>query len=142
MREDLTRIMMAALFFGTFLFIQIISESRFSIWSFLTGMFFYSLFLLLSSFGDGDKLPKKKKDKVTREEAKLKKEFFLKNKAEAVRATKHLFWVIGLVLITAILCGTLIWVNSHAWVIGFEMDSNTLEAFKSIDWEMIKYGNT
>ncbi len=50
---------------------------------------------------------------------------------------KHLYWVIGLVLIIAMICGTLIWVNSHSWTIGFEMDNNTLEAVKSIDWRAL-----
>ena len=48
---------------------------------------------------------------------------------------KHLYWVIGLVLITIILCSTLIWINSNAWTIRFEMDDNTKEAVESIEWE-------
>jgi len=48
--------------------------------------------------------------------------------------TKHLYWVIGLIVITLLICGTLIWLNSNAWTLRFEMDNNTLEAFKSINW--------
>lgn len=51
---------------------------------------------------------------------------------------KHLYWVIGLVLITLIFCATLIWINYNSWTIRFEMDNNTLEAFKSINWSIIK----
>lgn len=51
---------------------------------------------------------------------------------------KHLYWVIGLVLITIILSATLIWINFHSWTIRFEMDGNTLEAVKSIDWSVLK----
>ncbi len=53
---------------------------------------------------------------------------------------KHLYWTISLVLIITILCGTLIWLNSHAWTIRFEMDHNTLEAVKSINWSNIING--
>lgn len=51
---------------------------------------------------------------------------------------KHLYWIIGLVLITIILSATLIWINFHSWTIRFEMDTNTLEAVKSIDWGILK----
>ena len=47
---------------------------------------------------------------------------------------KHLYWVVGLVLITIILCGTLIWINHNSWTIRFEMDDNTKEAIESIEW--------
>ena len=50
---------------------------------------------------------------------------------------KHLYWVIGLVLMTIIFCGTLIWLNLNPFVLRFEMDSNTLEAVKSINWSAI-----
>lgn len=56
---------------------------------------------------------------------------------ESIKLTSeriHLYWVVGLVLITIIICATLIWINFHSWTIRFEMDSNTLEAVKSIDW--------
>lgn len=45
---------------------------------------------------------------------------------------KHRIWVIGLVIMVLIICGTIIWLNYNAWTIRFEMDNNTLEAFKSI----------
>jgi hypothetical protein len=47
---------------------------------------------------------------------------------------KHLIWVIGLVIIVAMLCLTAIWINAHSWTIRFETDENTLEAIKSINW--------
>lgn len=50
---------------------------------------------------------------------------------------KHLYWVLGLVSITIILCGTLIWINYNSWTLAFEMDNNTLEAIKSINWSAI-----
>ena len=51
-----------------------------------------------------------------------------------MKTKEHLYWVIGLVLITIILCGTLIWINLNSWTLAFEMDNNTLEAIKSINW--------
>jgi len=48
---------------------------------------------------------------------------------------KHLYWIIGLVSITIILCGTLIWINYNSWTLRFEMDENTKEAIESIEWE-------
>ena len=53
---------------------------------------------------------------------------------------KHLYWVVGLIIITLLICGTLIWINSHSWIIGFEMDNNTLEAVKSINWSALMEG--
>lgn len=50
---------------------------------------------------------------------------------------KHLYWIIALVLITIILCGTLLWINAHSWTLRFEMDNNTLEAVKSVNWTAI-----
>lgn len=47
---------------------------------------------------------------------------------------KHLIWAIALVVITLTICGTLIYLNENAWTIRFEMDDNTREAIKSIDW--------
>jgi len=51
---------------------------------------------------------------------------------------KHLIWIIGLIIIISIICGTLIWINFHSWTFRFEMDNNTLEAIKSINWSSIK----
>lgn len=54
---------------------------------------------------------------------------------------KHLYWVIGLIIIFIIICGTLIYLNNNAWTIRFEMDANTLEAVKSINFsEIVKEG--
>jgi len=50
---------------------------------------------------------------------------------------KHLIWVIGLVIIFLFICLTLIYVSSHPYPIRFEMDNNTLEAIKSINWSSI-----
>lgn len=50
---------------------------------------------------------------------------------------KHLIWIIGLVLITLFLCATALYINAHSWTFRFEMDNNTLEAIKSINWSAI-----
>lgn len=50
---------------------------------------------------------------------------------------KHLYWVIGLVLIALIISSTAIWLNHNSWTIRFEMDDNTLKAVESIDWESL-----
>ncbi len=50
---------------------------------------------------------------------------------------KHLYWVVGLVLITLVLCGTLIWLNYNSWTIRLEMDDNTLKAIESIEYPLV-----
>lgn len=60
----------------------------------------------------------------------------MKNK-KPLNERKHLYWIIGLILITIIFCGTLIWINYNSWTLKFEMDNNTLEAIKSINWSAI-----
>ena len=52
---------------------------------------------------------------------------------------KHLIWVIGLILITLVICATLIYIQNHEWIITFktEMDNNTLEAVKNINWSAL-----
>ena len=47
----------------------------------------------------------------------------------------HRNWIIGLIIITLLLCGTVIWLNYNSWTLRLEMDANTLEAIKSIDWK-------
>jgi len=54
-----------------------------------------------------------------------------------MKTKEHLYWIIGLVLITIILSATLIWINYNSWILRFEMDTNTLEAVKSINWSSI-----
>lgn len=46
-------------------------------------------------------------------------------------------WMIGLIIITLILCITFIIIVYHPYAIRFEMDNNTLEAIKSINWSAI-----
>jgi hypothetical protein len=46
----------------------------------------------------------------------------------------HLLWTGSLVLIILIVCLTLVYLQEHSWIIRFEMDNNTLEAIKSINW--------
>ena len=48
---------------------------------------------------------------------------------------KHLLWIIGLVIITLLICGTLIYLNNHPYV--FEIGDNAKEAFISINWSAI-----
>ena len=50
----------------------------------------------------------------------------------------HLNWIVGLIIIVLILCLTLIGLNYNAWTLRFEMDNNTLEAVRSINWSSIK----
>ena len=49
----------------------------------------------------------------------------------------HRDWMVVLVLITIIICGTVIWLNYNSWTIRFEMDDNTLEAIESVEWKEI-----
>ena len=57
---------------------------------------------------------------------------------EEMKDRKHLYWIVGLVLVTIILCGTLIWINLHSWTVRFEMDDNTRDAIESIEWDKLK----
>ena len=54
---------------------------------------------------------------------------------------KHLIWVIGLIVITSLLCGTALWINSHSFTFRFEMDDNTKEAIQSINWSALDSKN-
>ena len=45
---------------------------------------------------------------------------------------KHLAWIIGLVVMVSIICGTLIYLNSHPYI--FEIGDNALESVKGINW--------
>lgn len=46
---------------------------------------------------------------------------------------KHLIWAGAVVLIFAMICGTLVWINYNSWTLRFEMDDNTLEAVESMN---------
>jgi len=48
---------------------------------------------------------------------------------------KHLIWAIALTLIIAMICGTLIYLNSHPYI--FEIGENMLEGIKEINWEAV-----
>ncbi len=47
----------------------------------------------------------------------------------------HLAWIIGLVLIALLICGTIIYLNNNAWTVRLEMDNNTRASIESIQWE-------
>lgn len=53
---------------------------------------------------------------------------------------KNLIWVIGIIIIVSILCGTLIHINNNSWTLRIEMDNNTKEAIQSINYSQI-YNN-
>ena len=50
---------------------------------------------------------------------------------------KHLIWAITILLIVIILAITVLIINYNAWTIRFEMDNNTLEAIKSLNWSEV-----
>lgn len=47
---------------------------------------------------------------------------------------KHEIWSLTIILTTALICFTALILQSQSWKIRFEMDNNTLEAVKSINW--------
>jgi len=51
--------------------------------------------------------------------------------------TIHDIWCMTLIVIICMICLTLIYLQNHSWIIRFEMDNNTLEAIKSINWSAI-----
>jgi hypothetical protein len=52
---------------------------------------------------------------------------------------KHLIWVIGLIVIVSIICGTLIYLNNHPYI--FEIGNNALEGIKAINWTALEVVN-
>jgi len=54
------------------------------------------------------------------------------------RTNIHLYWSYALVVITIIICLTLVILWYHPITFRFEMDDNTLEAVKSINWSVIQ----
>lgn len=50
---------------------------------------------------------------------------------------KQIWWGIVIISIICIICSTIIYLQANSWVIRFEMDNNTLEAVKSINWSAI-----
>ncbi len=52
-----------------------------------------------------------------------------------------LYWIVGIILIISIICATLIWINYNSWTLRFEMDNNTLEAIKSVNWSVLSSAN-
>ena len=54
-----------------------------------------------------------------------------------MKAGVHRDWMVALVLIVIIICGTLIWINHNSWTVRFEMDDNTLKAIESVEWDSL-----
>lgn len=52
--------------------------------------------------------------------------------------TKTAMWTLTIIVVVAIICGTLLLLNSHPYTIRFEMDNNTLEAMKSINYSAMR----
>ena len=50
----------------------------------------------------------------------------------------HKIWALVVLMVVFMLCITIIIAINHPMVIRFEMDNNTLEAVKSINYTMIK----
>jgi flagellar basal body-associated protein FliL len=57
---------------------------------------------------------------------------------EELKTKRALIWIIGLIIIILLICGTIIYYSS-TFIIRFEMDNNTLEAIKSINWSSINW---
>lgn len=51
--------------------------------------------------------------------------------------TIHDVWCMTLIVITILICGTILTLQHNSWIVRFEMDNNTLEAIKSINWSAI-----
>ena len=49
----------------------------------------------------------------------------------------HLGWGIVIIFVVLAICTTILILQQNAWTIRFEMDNNTLEAIKSINWSAI-----
>lgn len=51
---------------------------------------------------------------------------------------KHLIWTISLILMTLIICGTIIYIHYNSWTLKFEMDDNTKTAIESLNLNNLK----
>lgn len=49
-------------------------------------------------------------------------------------------WMWTVLIVTALVCGVFVFANLHPYTLRFEMDDNTLEAFKSINWSALDKG--
>ena len=49
----------------------------------------------------------------------------------------HLWWGLITILSLILLISAIIYVQNNAWIVRFEMDNNTLEAIKHINWTEI-----
>ena len=54
---------------------------------------------------------------------------------------KHVIWATTVLVIILIVCFTVIYLQAHEWIIRFEMDDNTLEAIKSLNWTAVGEAN-
>lgn len=59
---------------------------------------------------------------------------------EKTNLNVHWIWAMTLLLIFVMLSITMVIINHVGWTISFEMDNNTLEAIKSINWTVLKKG--
>lgn len=50
---------------------------------------------------------------------------------------KNIIWALTLIVLVIIICGTIIYLNENPYSIRFEMDNNTLEAVKSINYSAL-----
>ena len=50
---------------------------------------------------------------------------------------KHLIWAVVIILVVAMICVTIMYASSHPYVLRFEIDNNTVEAVKSINYTAI-----
>lgn len=46
-------------------------------------------------------------------------------------------WMWTVLIVTALVCAVFVFANLHPYTIRFEMDNNTLEAIKSINWTAV-----
>jgi len=46
-------------------------------------------------------------------------------------------WMWTVLIVAALVCGMFVFANLHPYTLRFEMDDNTLEAVKTIDWDAL-----
>ena len=50
---------------------------------------------------------------------------------------KHILWAVTIFLSIFLICATILKVVEHPYTIRFEIDNNTLEAVKSVNWSIM-----
>ena len=55
---------------------------------------------------------------------------------------KDILICLTFLLVIAMICGTMLWINHNSWTVRFEMDDNTLQSIESVEYPINEYYQT